>query len=185
MSITRNQIFLMSYSKFFSSKSSLWSYCRWVPRRFLKISIIYNQNFHFNLVFLGVFQKLKHAYIEHTRKRFYRMLSIRGTDFIVHWAYEEWISAHAQPAVKCEQCYMYNPCWAYAERILSHTEHTRNEFHAEHTRKCCKVKYVGQIKYDLQKYLVTCPWDHMVSVSEKKVKKNISCLCTFKRKADL
>jgi hypothetical protein len=44
-------------------------------------------------------------------------------------AYEERISAHAQPAVKCELFYMYNLCWAYAERILSHTEHTRNEFH--------------------------------------------------------
>ncbi len=41
-------------------------------------------------------------------------------------AYEEWISAHAQPAVKCEHFYMYNPCWAYAEQILSHTEHTGN-----------------------------------------------------------
>ncbi len=57
---------------------------------------------------------------------FYRMLSIRGTDFIASWAYEERISAHAQPAVKCEHFYMYNPCWVYAERILSHTEHTGN-----------------------------------------------------------
>ncbi len=57
------------------------------------------------------------------------MLSIRGTDFTACWAYEERISAHAQPAVKCEQFYMYNLCWAYAERILSHTEHTRNQFH--------------------------------------------------------
>ncbi len=58
-----------------------------------------------------------------------RMLSIRGNDFITHWAYEERISAHAQPAVKCELFYMCNLCWAYGERILSHTEHTRNEFH--------------------------------------------------------
>ena len=55
-----------------------------------------------------------------------RMLSIRGTDFIACWAYEERISAHALPALKCEHFYMYNPCWAYAERILSHTEHTGN-----------------------------------------------------------
>ncbi len=63
------------------------------------------------------------------RKRFYRLLSIRGTDFIACWAYKERISAHAQPAVKCENFYMYNPCWAYAERILSHTEHMGNQFH--------------------------------------------------------
>jgi hypothetical protein len=59
---------------------------------------------------------LSHA--EHTRNWFHRTLSIQGT-----------ISAHAQPAVKCEQFYMYNPCWAYAEQILSHTEHMWNEFH--------------------------------------------------------
>ncbi len=46
------------------------------------------------------------------------MLSIRGTDFIACWAYEARISAHAQPGVKCEQFYMYNPCWAYGERIF-------------------------------------------------------------------
>ncbi len=79
--------------------------------------------------FWVIFEKLLYAHADHTRKRFYSMLSMRGTDFIAHWAYEEQISAHAQPAVKCEPFYMYNPCWAYAERILSHTEHTRNEFH--------------------------------------------------------
>ncbi len=71
---------------------------------------------------------------EHTRKRFYRMLCIRGTDFIAHWAYEEQISAHAQPAVKCEQPLHvqsmmsirgtnFIACWAYAEPISSHAEH--------------------------------------------------------------
>jgi hypothetical protein len=55
-------------------------------------------------------------------------LSIRGNDFIAHWAYEEQIFAHAQPAVKCEQFLHVNLCWAYAERISSHTEHTRIEF---------------------------------------------------------
>ncbi len=68
-------------------------------------------------------------YTEHTRKRFYRTLSIRGNDFIAHWAYEEWIFAYAQPGVKCEQFLHVNLCWAYAERISSHTEHSRNKFH--------------------------------------------------------
>jgi hypothetical protein len=113
---------------------------RWVPRRFLKISIIYSQNLHFNLVILSIFRKLQHAYAEHTRKRFYRMLSIRGTDFIAHWAYEERISAHAQPAVKCDQFLHVQSMlsirgtnfiahWAYAERISSRAEHTWNRFH--------------------------------------------------------
>ncbi len=69
-----------------------------------------------------------------------RMLSICGTDFIAHWAYEERISAHAQPAVKCEQFLHVQSMlsirgtnfiahWAYAERISLHAEHTRNRFH--------------------------------------------------------
>jgi hypothetical protein len=80
-----------------------------------------------------------------------RMLSIRGTDFIAHWAYEERISAHAQPAVKCQQFL-----------------HVSN------------IEYLCWIEDDFQKSRVTGPWDHMVSVSAKKVKKIISCLCTFK-----
>jgi hypothetical protein len=70
-----------------------------------------------------------------------RMLSIRGNDFIAHWAYEERISAHAQPAVKCEQFLHVQSMlgirgtnfiahWAYAERISSHAEHTWNRFHS-------------------------------------------------------
>jgi hypothetical protein len=35
---------------------------------------------------------------------------------------------------------------------------------------------ISPIEYDFQKFRVTGPWDHMVSVSAKK--KN-SCLCTF------
>ncbi len=124
-------------------------------------------------------------------------------------------------------------CWAYAETILSHAEHTWNQFHctlskwgtnfhacsasgkmwtvttctihaehtqnkfyrtlsicgtnfiafwaypepisshAEHAWKCLKVKYLCWIEYDFQKSRVTGPWDHMVSVSAKKVKKNV------------
>ncbi len=109
------------------------------------------------------------------------MLSIRGTHFIAHWAYVERISAHAQPAVKCEQFLHVQSMlsirgtnfiahWAYTEQISSH---------AEHARKCLKVEYLGRIEYDFQKSRVISSWDHMVSVSAKKVKK-ISCLCTFK-----
>ncbi len=84
---------------------------------------------------------------------------------------------------------MYNPCWAYAERILSHTEHTGTNFiacwaywepissHAEHARKCLKVEYLSRIEYDFQKSRVTGPWDHKVSVSAKKyIKKFHVCV---------
>ncbi len=101
------------------------------------------------------------------------MLSIRGNDFIAHWADEERIFAHAQPAVKCEQFLHVNLCWAYAERISSLAEHTRNGFH-----RWLSIR--GGIEYDFQKSRVTGPWDHKVSVSAKKFNKKISCLCTFK-----
>ncbi len=89
----------MSYPKIFFLQNLHFGPIRWFPRWFLKILIIYCQNLHFN--------------------------------FIAHWAYEERISAYAQPAVKCEQFLhvQYNQRSAYAERTLSHTEHTGNEFH--------------------------------------------------------
>jgi hypothetical protein len=60
--------------------------------------------------------------------------------------------------------------------------------HAEHARKCLKVEYLGGIEYDFQKSRVTATglWDHMVSVSAKKVqeKKFHACVplkkCTVK-----
>ena len=115
---------------------------------------------------------MRNAYAEHTRKRFYRMLSIRGTDFIACWAYEERNSAHAQPAVKCEQFYMYNTCSAYAERILSHTEHTR---------KCLKVEYrLNRIWFS--KILCYRPLGpYGFGFCKKIIKKIFSCLCTFKQ----
>ncbi len=48
--------------------------------------------------------------------------------------------------------------------------------HPEHPRKCLKVKYLGQIKYDIKKSRVTGPWDHTVSVSAKKLKKIHACV---------
>ncbi len=155
---TRNQIFLRDIQKNF----------------FLKIfTLVLLDRFlyGFSKFFIGEIRILIRDFWvileNYTRKRFYRMLSIRGTYFITCWAYEDRISAHAQPAVKCEHFYMYNLCWAYAERILSHTEHTETNFiacwaywepissHAEHARKCLKVKYLGRIEYDFQKSRVT------------------------------
>ncbi len=42
---------------------------------------------------------------------------------------------------------------------------------AEHARKCLKVEYLSQIKYDFQKSRVTRHWDRKVSVSAKKGQK--------------
>jgi hypothetical protein len=123
-------------------------------------------------------------------KQFYRTLSIRGNDFIAHWAYKERIFAYAQPAVKCEQCLHVNPCWAYAERYLSHTEHTENKFY-------CWLSILGsdfiagwayaemfegrisrpnRIRFSKKSH-VTGPWDHKVSVSARKfLKKFHACV---------
>ncbi len=142
---TRNQTFLRDISNLHFGP------IRWVPRRFFKIFIFIGEICILIRDFWVIFENYS-----------MRMLSIRRTDFIAFWAYEEQISAHAQPAVKCEHCYMYNPCWAYAERILSLTEHTG---------KCLKVEYIGRIEYDFRKSRVTGPWDHKVSVFAKKSQK--------------
>ena len=110
------------------------------------------------------------------------MLSIRGNDFIAHWAYEERISAHAQPAVKWEQFLHvqsmlsirgtnFIACWAYVEPISSH---------AEHARKCLKVEYLCQFEYDFFKISCYRPLGPYGFGFCKKSIKKISCLCTFK-----
>ncbi len=130
--------------------------------------------------FWVIFENYSMPTAEHTWKRIYRTVSIRGNDFIAHWAYAELIFAYAQPAEKCfYSFYMYiyaehtgkwfyrtlsirgndlNDGWAYAEIISLLTEHMG---------KCLKVEYLGRIKYDFQKSLVTGPWDHKDLVSAK------------------
>ncbi len=119
------------------------------------------------------------------------MLSILGTDFIAHWAYEERISAHAQPVVKCELFYMYNLCWAYAERILSHTELTRNEFHRMLSILgidfiacwACAEMFKSRISLPIRirflKILCYRPLGPYGFGFCKKSQKKKSCLCTF------
>ncbi len=154
----QNRIFLMSYPKIFFLQNLHFGPIRWVPRWFWKILIIYSQNLHFNLVFLSIFWKLKHAYAEHMRNRFYPCWAhTEPIYFIAHWAYEKQISAHAQPAVKCEQFFHVQSMlsiprtnfithWAYAEPI---------SLHAEHAQKCLKVEYLGRIEFDFQKSCVS------------------------------
>jgi hypothetical protein len=188
---TRNKICLMSYPKFFFQNLHFGP-IRWVPRRFLKISIIYSQNLHFNLIWFnlilifGYFSKIiacvcwayaetifSHA--EHTRNRFHCTLSIRGTNFCACSASRKmWTVFTCTIHAEHTRNEFYRTvsisgtnliaCWAYSEPISSH---------AEHPRKCLKVEYLGRIEYDFQNSHVTGPWDHMVSVSAKKVKKNV------------
>jgi hypothetical protein len=119
----------------------------------------------------GIQKILSHA--EHTRNRFHRTLIIRGMNFRACSARcKMWTvftcTIHAQHTRNefyrtlsiCGTNFI--ACWAYAAPISSH---------AEHARKCLKVEYLGRIEYDFQKSRVTGPWDHMVSVSAKKVPK--------------
>ncbi len=110
LSIRGTKFFLRDIQKIFFFKIFTMVLLDGLLDSFFQILIFYNRNLHFNQGFLSHFRKLLYAHAEHTRKRFYRMLSILGTDFIAHCAYEERISAHAQPAVKCELFYMYNLC---------------------------------------------------------------------------
>ncbi len=125
-----------------------------------------------------------------------RMLSIRGNDFISHWAYGEMISSHTEHTPNefsrmlsqrknVNSFYMYS----YAEHKGKWFYHTLsiqgNDVNAgsayeemislltEHTRKCSKVEYLGQIEYDFQKSRVTGPGDHKDSVSAKNYLKKI------------
>jgi hypothetical protein len=135
---------------------------RWVPRRFFKISIVFGQNLHFNLVFLTNFRKLS-----------MRTLSIRGNDFIAHWAYKEAISSHTEHTPnkylrilsqrKKLTVFHVNRCWAYGKWIYHTVSIRGNDLNAgwayaemissltEHMRKCLKVEYLGQIEIRFSK----------------------------------
>ena len=120
------------------------------------------------------------------RKRFHRTLSIRGTNFCACSA-----SGEMWTVFTCRAMLSIHG------RISSHTEHMRNEFHPWLSirgtnfiagwayQEMFKVEYLSRIEYEFQKSRVTGPWDHKDSVSAEKVKKKISCLCTFKRKRDM
>jgi hypothetical protein len=125
-----------------------------------------------------------------------RILSIRGNDFIAHWAYDELISPHTEHTpnefsrMLCQRknvniFYMYSYAgqrgkWFY--RTLSKQGNDLNAGWAykkmissltEQTRKCLKVEYLGRIDYNFQKSRVTGLWDQKDSVSAKKVFKKI------------
>ncbi len=70
--------FLESYPKIFFFQIVPLGPIRWVRKWFFKIWIFYSRNLHFNLGFWVIFKNYS-----------MRMLSIRGNDFIAHWAYKE------------------------------------------------------------------------------------------------
>ncbi len=90
---------------------------------------------------------------------------------------------------------MYNPCWAYAEQILSHTEHTRNEFHRMLSIRrtdfiacwACAEMFKSQISRPnrIRFSKISCyrPLGPYGFGFCKKSQKKISCLCTFKVEA--
>ncbi len=149
-------------SKIFFLQNVHFGPIRWVPWWFLKFWLITVPI----CILIGYFWVTFDNYSM-------RMLSIRGNDFIAHWAYEERISSHTESTPKefsrmLNQWQNINSFYSY---VYIHAEHARKRFH--------QVEYLGRIEYDLHKTRVTGPWDHKVSVSAKKVKKN-PWLCTFK-----
>ncbi len=179
----RNEISFERYPKIFFLQNLHFGPIIWVSRRFFKILIFYMRNLHFES-FSKIMACVSWAYAEtilshaeHTRKRFYHMLSIWGTNFRACSASSKMWTCTIHAEHTRNEFYRtlsiwgtdFIACWAYAEPISSH---------AEHARKCLKVEYLCRMEYDFQKSRVTGPWDHMVSVSAKKVKK-MSCLCTF------
>ncbi len=119
------------------------------------------------------------------------MPSIRGNDFISHWAYGEMISSHTEHTPNEFSRMLSQRKNVNRFYIYRYAEHTGKWFYhtlsirgndvnggsayeemisllTEHTRKCSKVEYLGQIEYDFQKSHVTGPWNHKDSVSAKK-----------------
>ncbi len=66
---------------------------------------------------------------EHTRNRFHRMLSKQGTKFLACSASGKiWTFLHVQSMLSIRGT-NFIAHWAYWELISSHAEHTRNRFH--------------------------------------------------------
>ncbi len=98
---TRNQMFFERYPKKIFLQNLHFGPIRWVPRRFFKILIFIGEICILIRDFWVIFENYRMR-MQHMRKWFYRMLSIRGTDFIAHWAYWELISSHAEQCLKVE-----------------------------------------------------------------------------------
>ncbi len=125
----RNQIFLQRYPKKIFSKKFTLVLLDGLLNGFSKFRFFIVEICILIWDFGVIFENYNMRMLSIRWKRFYRILSIRGRDFIAYWAYDVQIFAHAQPAVKCEQFLHVNTSWAKAEQISSHTEHTPNEFH--------------------------------------------------------
>jgi hypothetical protein len=116
----------------FSKKISL-SFLRFSPE--FRSSNIYAVTEHTqNQIFFerypkNFFLQNLHCGPEHTRNRFHRPLSIRGTNFRACSASGKmWTVLHVLSMLSIRGT-NFIAHWAYAERISSHAEHTRNRFH--------------------------------------------------------
>ncbi len=131
---------------------------------------------------------------------FWVILSIRGNDFIAHWAYEDTISSHTEHTPNEFSRMLSQRKNVNSFYMYSYAEHTGKWFYrtlnirgndlnagwayeemisslTEHSRKCLKVEYFGRTDYYFQKSRVTGPWEYMDPVSAKKViKKCHACI---------
>ncbi len=133
---TRNQIVLERYpANFFIQKVHLGP-IRWLPKRFFKISIsiciliwdfwVIFENYSMRMLSL---RRNDLSHTKHTRKRFHRTLSIRGTNFRAYSASGKmWTVLHVQSMLSIRGTNSIAH-WAYAEPISSLAEHMRNGFH--------------------------------------------------------
>ncbi len=117
----------------------------------------------------------------HTRNRFHRMLSKLGTNFRACSASGKmWTLLNVQSMLSIRGT-NFIAHWAYGELILSHAEHTGNRFHRMLSMRGNNQKSnILAESNTIFKNLVLQALGTIDSVSAKKVKKKISCLCTFK-----
>ncbi len=136
---TRNQIFFESYPKniffliftmvlldgFLDGFSKFWFFIVKICILIRDFWVIFENYCMRMLSIRGI--DLSHA--EHTRNRFHRTLSIRGTNFRACSASGKMLTVlHVQPMLSIRGTNFITH-WAYAEWISSQAEHTRNRFH--------------------------------------------------------
>jgi hypothetical protein len=160
----------MSYPKIFFSKiftlvlldgflDGFWKFRLFIVKISILIGYIWVFFENYSMHMMNTYAEMILSHAEHTRNRFHRTLSIRGTNFRACSASGKmWTDFTCTIHAEHTRNEFYRTlsirgtnfiaCWAYAEPISSH---------AEHARKCLKVEYLGQIEYDFQKSHITGP----------------------------
>jgi hypothetical protein len=96
---TRNQFFVEKFQNFFCKMFTM-VLLDGILDDFSKFRLFIAENCILIWFFRFLFFLL-HLLSDQTRKRFHHLLSIRGTNFITVWAYEETISSLAKHTRKC------------------------------------------------------------------------------------